>query len=153
MDAVRFEEKTASQADVLSLLRQCDAQFDPPLHERVDLDSYAEKLWTHAVTFEAWAENCLIGLTAIYLNDPQGRSGYITHVSVASDFMNRGIAHQLMRLCLRKSVAQHFESVTLETSGKNDQAVAFYRKLGFDILSQQGDTLRMKLDLSDADFE
>ncbi|MBK6836779.1 MAG: hypothetical protein IPG89_21985 [Bacteroidetes bacterium] len=61
-----FKIKTASEKDLNTHLSKCNKNFIPPLIERVDLSSYAKKISAHAITFEAWNDEELISLIAVY---------------------------------------------------------------------------------------
>jgi ribosomal protein S18 acetylase RimI-like enzyme len=103
----------------------------PPLKLRVDLLDYARRITDNTVTFEAWTGNSLSGLVAAYLNDGEGRCGFITSVSVDASVAGQGLATVLLRQCLAAALEEGFESLSLEVSADNQPAIAIYRKLGF----------------------
>ena len=54
MAGVAFEMNTASEVQIVDHLARCDADFIPPLANRVDLAAYAQKIVDRATRFEAW---------------------------------------------------------------------------------------------------
>lgn len=137
--------KSAGQAAIYAHLVRCADAFMPPLHERVDVVSYASKIFERAVTFEAWAQEILVGLVAAYLNDSQTRAGYITSVSVDRDYLGQGIARNLIAQCIARARELGFRELRLEVSQHNDRAISLYRKAGFAPYENRGESVMMVL--------
>src|SRR5438046_2814866 len=93
---IDFREETATREDIQAHLQACDNDFIPNLGLKVNIAEYSKKIRARAKTFEAWSDKNLIGLVAAYLNDRDTRTGFITSVSVAKQFMGRGIASKLL---------------------------------------------------------
>ena len=146
--SLEYREKSASAEEILAHLRACSHQHQPPLATRVDLQEYALKMSRNAATFEAWANAALVGLVAAYLNDAAGRTGYITNVSVAGEFLGRGVGSRLMDMCLARAAASGMDVLMLEVGRANAAAIELYRKLGFEESGDNGDLIMMKLSLA-----
>lgn len=129
--ALEFLLNTSTVSDVAAHLVGCDADFDPPLSSRVDLNAYAEKLVARALMFEAWAEGRLVGLVAAYCNDLVTREGFITSVSVLPAWLGKGVASRLMSDCLAHAVRVGMRQMSLEVAKTNSRAVGLYTRLGF----------------------
>ncbi|MBL0182082.1 MAG: hypothetical protein IPP96_07240 [Chitinophagaceae bacterium] len=71
-------------------MEACKNNFIPPLQDTVDIDSYAQKIKSKSITFEAWQNGHLAGLIAAYFNDPGKEVGFITNVSVENGFAGKG---------------------------------------------------------------
>lgn len=136
----------ASQDDIYSHLCKCDKDFKPPLHTRVDIKNYANKIYEKAITFEAWTQDGLVGLVAAYLNSP---SGYITNVSVLKCFEHRGIGSALLGMCLKKSTHENIKIMMLEVNKDDNRIIEMYRSFGFREFDQKRDSLMMKLNLDE----
>lgn len=139
----RFTENTALEPQVVSLLKACDSSFMPPLSDRVDLDSYAAKLFNHARRIEAWFESELVGMLGVYLNDVGSGLGFISNVCVHPSHWSRGIASNLIELCKRRALQDRFHAVELEVCVKNRLVVALYEKSGFSLIKASGEFGRM----------
>jgi ribosomal protein S18 acetylase RimI-like enzyme len=112
------------------------------------LAGYAAKIVDNSDTFEAWHGHSLCGLVAAYLNDPQGRQGFVTSVSVDAEVVGAGIGTALLCNCIEAAREKCFESVSLEVSADNTAALRLYRKLGFVLSGQKDNQVVMKLELT-----
>lgn len=145
MTKIRYTIKTAAEEEICFHLKECDDNFSPPLHERVDIEKYSKKIFEKAITFEAWADHLLIGLLAAYFNDHISHSGFITCVSVLKNFMGAGIASELLPRCIEYARQHHFIHITLEVSKDNNPAIGLYKKFNFIYDDMRDDSLFMKL--------
>ncbi len=139
---------TASTAQLLEHLRECDTAFIPHLSTRVDLEAYSQKLNAQSVTFEAWQEKELIGLIAAYFNDPETKTGYITSVSVTSQWLGKGIAARLLERCIAYAKEKGFAAINLEVATSNRPAIGLYAKYGFAKAGSNGEMDKMLLLIS-----
>ncbi len=145
---IKFETKIASEDDICQHLFECSSSFIPNLAETVDIKEYSKKIFQKSTTFEAWANNRLIGLVAAYLNDFQNHVVFITNVSVISEFLGLGIASQLLTMCFKHAVQNNFSRVLLEVNSTNSPAIKLYEKYGFSIDEKREKTLIMKIELA-----
>jgi ribosomal protein S18 acetylase RimI-like enzyme len=143
----QYRTASASRDVICAHLTRCADSFIPSLHERVDVVAYAAKISAHAVTFEAWAGETLVGLVAAYLNDGEGRAGYITSVSVDRGYGGMGIARELVARCIRRARELGFRTLRLEVSQHNERAISLYRKAGFEPYESRGESVMMMLRL------
>jgi ribosomal protein S18 acetylase RimI-like enzyme len=128
---VTFTIGSASLEDITNHLVLCDRNFKPALSERGSIKEYAAKIATHAVRFEAWENNRLVGLVAAYLNDYKEGVGFITNVSVEAGYLGKGIAKQLLQNCIEYALTNEFKFIRLEVFDENIPAIQLYRKLNF----------------------
>ncbi len=126
-----FRINTAGVSNVYNHLVKCDESFIPALSERVDVSAYAQKLVEKSQMFEAWTNDELIGLIAVYCNDPARMKAYISNVSVLPDWKGKGIASHLISSCLAHVHESGFKSVELEVGVENVAAVSLYLKHDF----------------------
>jgi ribosomal protein S18 acetylase RimI-like enzyme len=123
----------------------CSDQFDPPLDQRVDVEEYSKKLLNKSVTFEAWRGGTLVGLLAAYFDDPENRPGFITNVSVTSEESGRGVASELMNMCIQFAKIRKVREIEIEVSQNSQAAVHLYRKFGFTDARHTQESLFLKL--------
>jgi len=128
---LHYTHNKSSKKDADFHLQRCSNSFIPPLHTRVNIESYSEKLITQSVTFEAWLNNDLIGLLAGYLNDYETKVGYISNVSVVPARQGEGIASQLVKQCINHAKSLSFNELRLSVNNQNISAYNFYVKHGF----------------------
>jgi len=137
-----FKTKTAEVKDILTNLQICDEDFNPPLSQRVNLEEYAQKIFQHAVTFEAWSNQNLIGLVAAYLDPPLG---FITNVSVVNDFKRQNIASALVYRCIEFALKENVKSINLEVNKASVAAIKLYNKFNFKTINEDDPDIKMRL--------
>lgn len=141
---LEYKVKTATKEEISSHLYCCDDNFKQALIQRVSIEEYSGKIFEKAITFEAWDDNVLVGLIAVYCNHPNGTSsGYITNVSIDKDFTGRGIATTLMNNCLEYAQKAGIKNIALEVLSSNDSAIRLYEKFGFEKSEIRGDMVLM----------
>jgi RimJ/RimL family protein N-acetyltransferase len=74
----------------------------------------------------------LVGLTNLTRIDRRGGTAYFGVVIGEKDCWGRGIAHETLRLMLRRAAGLGLRKVLLEVAGDNPRAIALYRRAGFD---------------------
>ena len=148
-DWIEFREGTVTKEEIRGHLEECDTAFSPPLSLKVNIEEYSTKIKSLAKTFEAWSGKDLVGLVAAYMNDSVTRCTFITSVSVARDFLGRGIASTLLDHCVRTSRQEGMKSVRLDVSVDSREAIRIYQNFGFSEIERRGDTVSMELDISE----
>jgi ribosomal protein S18 acetylase RimI-like enzyme len=128
---VEYLMNKASEVDIYRHLLRCDADFIPTLSSRVRINEYARKIIDHAIRLEAWSGNVLIGLVAVYCNNLEKNTAFITSVSVLRLWAGKGIATQLMSHCIEFSKESGISLIRLELASENISAMSLYIKCGF----------------------
>jgi GNAT superfamily N-acetyltransferase/2-polyprenyl-3-methyl-5-hydroxy-6-metoxy-1,4-benzoquinol methylase len=137
----------ADAGQIAEHLQACDASFAPSLSSRLDIADYAHKIADKADCFEAWKDGQLIGLVAVYCNDTQRRTAFITSVSVLSGWKGRRIASRLISQCLAYVDRNGFSRIELEVGAHNLAAVRLYETHGFLADTVVDQSMLMHLDL------
>lgn len=136
-----YSINTASEETVLTHLIYCNNQFVPSLSTRVSLEAYAKKLAYYALLFEAWSDEKLIGMVAMYLNEQ--KHGYITNVSVYNEYGGKGIAKQNFINLIEYSKTNNISEIKLEVSVKNIVAIRLYKNFGFESIEEKNNQIIM----------
>jgi len=144
-----FCRNRATKEEIEAHLVLCDDTFMPPLSKRVQISDYADKISTNALRFEAWTENLLVGLLAVYCNDTSNGFAYITSVSILPEFQGRRIASQLIRQGIDYLRVSGFEVLELEVDRGHGKAVRLYEEHGFIARRTTGRNLVMNLNLGE----
>ena len=147
---ILYTTGSSNESSVLLHLINCDDAFIPSLSSRVDIKSYATKIVEKAQRYEAWSNDELIGLVAVYCNSSDRLCAYITNVSVLPNFAGTGIASKLIQNCKDELSMIGFKSIELEVSYKNKIAIALYIKNGFNIVEKNSTVQKMKINLTKA---
>lgn len=127
-----FKNNNSNANDIKNHLESCNSDFINQLKSRVEISEYSEKLATKAQRIEAWHNDSLIGLIAMYHNSESDKF-FISDVSVSKDFEKNGIASQLLTIGLNQTKNKIIE---LEVHKDNLAAISLYKKFGFYIKTQ-----------------
>ena len=130
-DIINYKTNTATIANIVSHLKSCEESFFLDLESRVDIDEYSKKIKENAVLFEAWINDQLVGLLATYYNRIEDKTAYITNMSVSKKHQKMGIASMLMMQCIEYGLTRNFETIQLEVSANNINALQLYSKFDF----------------------
>lgn len=141
---IAYRIKTATEEEICRHLINCSRYFIPALSEYVEIGQYSKKIFTKAITFEAWVENTLSGMVAAYFNDIEKKSGYITSVSIEPKSRGMGIASTLIQNCIEYATSNQFKEIQLEVNKKNEPAINLYQKHGFVVTEELGASLFMR---------
>jgi ribosomal protein S18 acetylase RimI-like enzyme len=144
---ITFIVNRSSSSEIAAHLLRTDAAFEPVLSSRVDIRTYAQKLYHRAVRFEAWLGEELVGLVASYCNELDKGKAFVTSVSVLPECQGQGIAGRLLRQCIEHVRNLGFSQLQLEVNFCCLTAVALYQKHGFKTLRSRGSTLTMGMSL------
>jgi GNAT superfamily N-acetyltransferase/2-polyprenyl-3-methyl-5-hydroxy-6-metoxy-1,4-benzoquinol methylase len=142
---VDYQLNKATELEIYNHLSACDAEFIQALAARVDIQEYSKKIYKKAIRFEAWANDSLAGLVAAYCNDQTKRTAYITSVSVLNEWQGRGIAAQLISLCIEHARILGMHCISLEVERGNAPAMGLYEKFGFAVADAGESSIIMNL--------
>lgn len=143
-----YKIKTASILEILAHLKECSDNFHPPLVERTNLEEYSRKLLEKSVTFEAWNEDILVGLLAVYFSQNADHSAFITNVSVLKKFMGMGIASELLGQCIQYAAGKKIMEIKLEVNRGSVHAIYLYGKFKFVNDGVIDESVKMKLKIN-----
>lgn len=136
-----YKKNTASVNTIFIHLNHCNNQFVPALSTRVSLEVYAKKMVYNAILFEAWTDEKLIGMVAMYLNEQ--KHGYITNVSVYNEHVGKGIAKQIFVNLMEFAKANSISEIKLEVSAINIVAINLYKNFGFESIQEKNNQIIM----------
>ena len=130
-ESVEHLLNTASESEIEEHLLRCNMSFSPPLSSRVEIKGYAYKIHKNAIRFEAWIDEVLVGLVAVYCNDRRGLAAFITSVSVLPERTGQGIAACLVKDCIEYVRSLGMKQISLEVAVDNEPAIRLYKKFDF----------------------
>lgn len=140
---MKFTLNKSTSVVVYSHLNRVKLEFIPPLNEVVDLNEYAIKIFSKAQRVEAWDYEDLIGLIAFYINSVENLI-YITNVSIEKKFQGKKIAQKLMNKVFKIAYDNKYDKIKLQVFNGNNKAIEFYKKLNFEIKSNNEDYIIME---------
>ncbi len=140
---ITFNKATAT--DIQAHLLGCEAAFVQALSQQIDIGVYAQKLADMASRFEIWQAQQLVGLLAVYCNQPP--QAFISNVSLWPSLQGQGHAAQLMQAGLAHVQSLGLDSIALKVAQTNSKAMHFYQRLGFETQLVHAQELTMRLSL------
>jgi len=138
----------ALATDLLDLLLAVDGDFTPALSSRLALDDYASKLAEKATVFSVFSEGRMSAFAALYCNDPEGVSAFLSMVAVDPQRRGTGLAMHLLGAAIDYLRQQGFAVLRLEVYPDNAAALRLYEKLGFERKAPTSTAIPMELALS-----
>jgi ribosomal protein S18 acetylase RimI-like enzyme len=144
---ITYKIKTAGFDSVFTHLVKCNDNFIPRLSQKIDIPAYSKKIVQNSITFEAWKNDELVGLVAAYFNDKKTSCGFITNVSTVKEYSGKGVASQLMKMCISYAAENRFTQIALEVFHQNNGAIQLYKKYNFIQAGTKGDLIIMKTDV------
>jgi len=110
--------------------------FIPPLTPRLNLKEYSHKIMLNAIQFWVINDNHEIGFAACYFNNGDSGIGFVTTISVKSNFRGLGLGALLLNSIVSYGSEHGFSQIQLEVFRENTSALKFYLKFGFEFLEQ-----------------
>ncbi|WP_167616498.1 GNAT family N-acetyltransferase [Maribellus sediminis] len=119
--------------------------FTPPLNSRVDIHLFSVKIFQNAEQFWVLMDEKVIGFMACYFNHPKQEYGFISTISLKSEFQGKGIGKKLINKAISYARKNQFKQIQLEVNRNNTKARVFYERLGFTASgsSSQSDFLKL----------
>ncbi|WP_121356693.1 GNAT family N-acetyltransferase [Flavisolibacter nicotianae] len=111
----------------------------PFLPAGVDLASYLDKLFAHAVIIPFLEKGCIKGVIAFYCNDLENKRAFFSMLAVAADQRRRGVGYFLMETAFRFSKLNGCDTVEADVYKDNIESFKMCEKLGFAIKEDKGD--------------
>lgn len=147
MTEPQFCRSRSGADDIRAHLMACANTFTPPLDRRAAIPDYAVKLATCSERFEAWEGTSLIGLVAVYCNDPTRAAAFVTSVSVVPERTRAGLGRRLLTAAITHADGLGFARIVLSVD-REAGALALYHGLGFAEEARDDRTLRLSLELT-----
>ena len=103
----------------------------PPLSSGgVNIEEYAKKLFSQSEILTLRKEADIIGISAFYANDKGGRA-FLSFFAVEKRLEGRGWGKKLLHYSEERAIALGMNKMRLEVSDINQNAIGFYRKMGY----------------------
>lgn len=143
---ISYTINKANESQIREHLNVCSNLFQKPLSKSVNINDYSQKINKKAYTIEAWdLNNNLVGLVAIYLNDLENLSSFITNVSVDESFQRKGISIKLLSNTILVATEKGFKTINLSVNKDNTRAIKLYEKFDFkEFHSEKSNILMIK---------
>lgn len=133
--------------EIKELIVRNDSDFPVSLIQRVDLNSYLNKIFQYGKAIIAVNDSEVVGCSLFYSNNLETKTGYITLLCVDSTCRKQGIASRLLEKTYSIMKNDGMTYCELSTNENNNRSIHLYTKQGFRILENREGELHMKKDL------
>ena len=151
MESFEIAFNDITSEELLDIHLQCDNDFIPRLSSRVDIKEYTKKLFDNASFVLIKTNNSISGVVALYCNDFEKYTAYISSVCIKMEFRGLKYGTVLITETIKYSKNIGMKSVMLEVSKENIIAYNLYLKHGFAIQADNGEHLIMKKVIGDGE--
>ena len=138
--------KEVSLESLYRFLQLMDSEYIPPLSEKIELRSFAEKLIRYANLFcEFDKEGEIKGLVAVYAIDFERQYAYIPIVGISPSHRGEGIATRLVGRAIELVKGYNGRIKVMGLYSNNPIAIQLYHKYGFKNLQEENGRVYMEL--------
>src|SRR5690606_17878351 len=123
--------RKATFEEVFSFIGAVDGDFSPSLSEKLDVACYSRKLFENALCFARYEGADICALCAVYANDPEKISAFISFFAVQANLRRTGMAISLLNEVEGNLKRLGFKCINLEVYCNNERAIRFYVKAGY----------------------
>lgn len=131
-------------SSIETLIRKEQSRQNGQFIEKAELDEYINKIEKNAEFVTHMSAGQVTAFIAYYCNDPARRNAFITLVLTNPNFRGNGLARDLLQAVLGVVRRKGFKSCQLEVRKNNVAAMSLYKKVGFFIKEDQGDSWLMQ---------
>ena len=118
------------------IVEKVDCAFTRGLVRREDYENIFDKIDRHAIFIGAYDNDEPVGYAAIYANDKENKTAFITMIGVLDKMQGKHIGSGLMNMCIEEAKARKMEYIRLEVLNDNIKAINFYYHCGFEYEKQ-----------------
>ena len=109
-----------------------------PVHLRPNYLELVDKISRYGIFFVAYAPD-IAGYCAIYINDYDTKTAYITLIATEKSHQRMGVGKALLERCEEETLKKGFSKIKLEVKKENTNAIHFYQKNGFRFVGEATD--------------
>lgn len=135
MEILNLKEIENYKEKMLIFLKKIDNLFKIPLHKKVNIEEYVNKIISLAEVYIMYKENEIIAGVVFYTNNLSEKKAYISLVGVLEDYQNKGIGKKIFKEVLKKIKRNKLKQVGIHTDNK--YALKIYKSLNFYIISEE----------------
>ena len=122
-------------AEIYAVMLCCkDDMFDNAI-SKDKLYELASKYEKNGIFILAKEHGNITGYAAIYCNDKDGRTAFLSTIVIRKAYQGKGIGRSLIEEAVKYSKQSEMKKLRLQVSAKNEKAIRFYKKIGFSIIS------------------
>jgi len=130
--------------DLENLIKDCYGD-DEKIFPHGSIKNYVAKIRLFSTLITYYRESTLVGFISFYCNDRQSNVAFLTMLIIDKEYRGSGLATLLITTSINDLNSKGFKSYRLEVAKDNFSAISLYKKLGFEILTFEGNSYIMEL--------
>lgn len=117
--------------NIVSLVSRYDEDFEPPLSERIDLNSYVHKLLDRGYCYVYKHKEKIRGVVAYYANDTDSLSAYLSLILVDEEYRGSEIASKMLNIMEKHCRDIGFNKINLEMASNKNDLMKWYMRQSY----------------------
>lgn len=113
------------------IIEECDRAFIKGITLRNNYNEILNKIDKYAIFISATVSNQFVGYAAMYANDMESETAYITMIGVIPDMQGLKIGKKLLDKCIEVAKVHGMKRIRLEVLKDNIKALMFYKNNQF----------------------
>ncbi len=124
---------------IIEILRKFKPYLGSLRSGLVEIDEIASKFYKYAKLGVVYNNKEIIGFTSFYCNDRNNKIAFISMIAILPEYTRKGYGRKLIEEVFEYSKKEEMKKICLEVEKTNEEALNFYRKLGFKIENNTSD--------------
>ena len=117
--------------NIVSLVSRYDKDFEPPLSERIDLNSYVHKLLDRGYCHVYKHKEKIRGVVAYYANDTDSLSAYLSLILVDEEYRGSEVASKMLNVMEKHCRNIGFNKINLEMASNKNDLLKWYMRQSY----------------------
>lgn len=135
-DGTLIFRNIVNKSDIDFFLRKTNSKMVESTLSSAKYDLWIDKIYNNGIFIIGSNSDNFCCCAALYVNDYHKFIAYLTYISVVPNMIGKGIGKYLMKEVERICLMSKMKWLKLEVKKENLNAINFYKKLGFDVVSE-----------------
>lgn len=124
-----------------------DSFYNQNFNNEVSISELARKYYENAIVLVAYDDDTPVGMAGFYANDAVERRAFLSTIVVNRKYQGQQTGHLLYNRIIEISREHGMKRLRLEVDKTNDHAIAFYKKRGMNVVSENSTSYFMEVNI------
>lgn len=124
-------KQITDEHEIFLTMKECDDAFEKSILKRDDFHQLYRKISKYAVFLRAQVDCNIAGYAAMYANDSDTKTAYLTLIGVKEDYRKQHIGTKMLEMCENIAKENGMQRLRLEVRNANKGAIKFYLRNGY----------------------
>lgn len=130
----------ADYSELTQLVKEFDDCVTPSFSERAGgFVLFVNKLWRNAKCLLLTVQGCPAGLAALYCNDMETQTAFLTFLAIKSPYRGKGLGGVLLAKAEAVAKTENMTKIKLEVYKSNLSAQKFYTKYRYQVCEAESE--------------